>query len=333
MGTNGTDKKDVEKASRYWDEHVKLHGESSVPVNWLESPLVHDCCLKNLQEGDKLLSISQWVLWVKEKYVPSGLNYGLSVGCGEGSLERQAIVSNICSKFDAYDISTKSIEIAKRLSENAGLTACINYHVADINNVLLDKDKYNIIFVGAAMHHFSNLEHILKELRKSLKPNGLLILLEFVGPSKFQWTDKQLGIINELLKILPERLKIDVRSGRLKEEVKRPSIKFMNETDPSEAIRSSDIIPLVYKMFNVEERIDFGGTILHMLLDGIIANFNHKKEEDVAILRFLGYVEDILIREKVLKSDFTLIVAKNTKSNSKNIIRWMKHRCTQVVTI
>jgi 2-polyprenyl-3-methyl-5-hydroxy-6-metoxy-1,4-benzoquinol methylase len=71
-------------------------------------------------------------------------------------------------KFDAYDISSKSIEIAKCLSEKEGLATCINYQVADINNIILDKDKYDIIFVGMAMHHFLNLEHIFEELRKSL---------------------------------------------------------------------------------------------------------------------------------------------------------------------
>ena len=312
--------KNIEKASCHWDEHVKLHGESSILINWLDSPLVQDRCLKKLRVGDKLMSVTQWVLWVKEKYVSSRLNYGLSLGCGDGTLERHAISFDICSKFDAYDISGKSIEIAKCLSEKEGLATCINYHVADINNIILDKDKYDIIFVGMAMHHFLNLEHIFEELRKSLKPNGLLIINEFVGPSQFQWTDKQLIIINELLELLPERLKVDVRSGRLKVPVRTPSIESMNENDPSEAIRSSDIIPLVYKMFNVEERIDFGGTILHLLLDAIIANFNPAKEEDIAILRLLGYIEDILIKEKVLSSDFTLIVARNIKPKRKNSV-------------
>ena len=308
-----TYEKKIEKASCYWDEHVKLHGESSDLIIWLDSPLVQDLLLKKLWVGDQLMSVSHWVLWVKEKYVSSRLNYGLSLGCGDGTLERYAILNNICSKFDAYDISSKAIEIAKRLSDKEGLATCINYQVADMNNIILGKDKYDIIFVGAAMHHFLNLEHIFEELNKSLKPKGLLIINEFVGPSQFQWTDKQLIIINELLEILPERLKVDVRSGRLKVPVMKPSIESMNENDPSEAIRSSDIIPIVYKMFNVEEHIDFGGTILHMLLDAIIANFHPAKEEDIAILRLLGYIEDILIKEKVLSSDFTVIVARNNK--------------------
>ena len=117
-----------------------------------------------------------------------------------------------------------------------------------------------------------------------------------------------------MLEILPERLKVDVRSGHLVGPIKRPSIESMNEVDPSEAIRSSDIVPLVYKMFNVEEHIDYGGTILHILLAGIIANFNPAKEEDIAILKLLGHIEDVLIAEKVLSNDFTLIVARNDKS-------------------
>ena len=97
----------------------------------------------------------------------------------------------------------------------------------------------------------------------------------------------------------------------IKEQVYRPSIDNMNNFDPSEAIRSCDIVPLVTKYFDIEERIDYGGTILHGLLQHIVGNFDPSKEEDIAILRLLGYFEDVLIKENVIPSDFTLIVARN----------------------
>lgn len=313
------DSENTEKASSFWDEHIKLHEKPSIIVSWLDSPIIQAHYLKKLVAGEKTRSVTQWLLWLKEKHVPSTtLDYGLSLGCGDGTLERHAISFNICSKFDAYDVSGKSIEAAKKQSKEKGLSDLINYQVADLNNIVLPPDKYDIVFSGMAMHHLHNLEHIFSELKKSLKPNGLFVMVEFVGPSQFQWTDKQAGIINEILEILPERLKVDVRSGAPKKHFGKPSIEYMNEHDPSEAIRSSDIIPLVYKMWNIEERIDFGGTILHMLLDGIIANFNSEKEEDIAILRLIEYIEDILIKEKVLSSDFTLVVARNKPSESVN---------------
>ena len=49
----------------------------------------------------------------------------------------------------------------------------------------------------------------------------------------------------------------------------------------------------------------------HLLLYGIVDNFDGSNEKDICILKMLGYIEDLLISENVLSSDFTIIVAKN----------------------
>lgn len=306
------------RASSFWDENVKLHEKMAVPLSWLDSPVVMEHCLKKLRAGEKCISVIQWILWVKERFAPDFVfDYGLSLGCGDGTLERHALALNVCSRFDAFDISPKSIEAAKGQSEEQGLSDRVNYHVADLNAITLDPNKYDIVFSGMALHHIVNLEHVLSELKKSLKPDGLFVLVEFVGPSQFQWTDKQLRIINEILELLPDRLKVDARSGEIKNQCVRPTVESMNMSDPSEAIRSNDIIPLIHKMWTIVERVDFGGTISHMLLDGVIANFS-SSQEDATILRLIGYLDDILIREGVIPSDFTIIVARNRTPDNKN---------------
>ena len=302
----------IDKASEYWDENLKIHkDDASNLVSWLDSPVVLYRCLNKLEIGSKRMSVVEWLIWVQEKYIPSKLDHGLSVGCGDGTIERSAIGFNMCAKMDAYDISGKSIEIAHGISEGAGLSDRIKYEKADINNIILEENKYDIIFAGMSMHHFTNLEHIFEEFKKTLKPDGLLVINEFVGPNQFQWTEKQLSVINELLNILPEKYRHNTVTGQVKEREERSTIECMNASDPSEAIRSSDIIPVLSNNFHIVERVDWGGTILHMLLHCIMANFDSEKEEDVTILRLLGYIEDVLIREKVLESDFALIVARN----------------------
>jgi hypothetical protein len=87
----------------------------------------------------------------------------------------------------------------------------------------------------------------------------------------------------------------------------------MNKVDPSEAIRSQEIIRVIEQNFSVIERIDFGGTLLHMLLHSIVNNFNASNENDIVILRLLGYIEQVLIDESALTSDFAFIVAKKCK--------------------
>jgi ubiquinone/menaquinone biosynthesis C-methylase UbiE len=304
----GTEK--LNRTASYWDKNVKLHESSSDIIHWLDSPIVTEHALKILKVEDKLMSVVQWLLWIKEKYIHSSvLDYGLSICCGDGTLERHALNLEICSKFDAFDISSKSIQAAKEQSIEQGMVDRINYFVDDLNNINLDRDKYDIIFSGMGLHHIKNIEYVLKELKKSTKKNGLLVLNEYVGPSQFQWTDQQLAVIKDILKLLPDRLKYDTRNQVFRERIAKPSIEHMNAVDPSEAIRSSDIIPLVYKIWKVVEQIDYGGTILHMLLDGIISNFDPDKEEDATILKLIKYIEDMMIKEKILKSDFALIVA------------------------
>ena len=63
-------------------------------------------------------------------------------------------------------------------------------------------------------------------------------------------------IINDLLKILPKSHKLDSRTGILKESFAGPSIEYMNENDPSEAIRSDEIIKYISKRFDIVEKIE-----------------------------------------------------------------------------
>jgi 2-polyprenyl-3-methyl-5-hydroxy-6-metoxy-1,4-benzoquinol methylase len=299
--------------SNYWDKNVKIHDKISVPISWLDSSIVRSQCIKKLSINDQEYPINEWLIWVKEKFVPTPLSYGLSIGCGDGSLERHAIKLNICSKFDAYDISKKSISIATEQSKKEGIDQSINYYVIDVNKIVLENEKFDFIFFGSSLHHIKNLECVLEECKKSLKPDGILVLNEYIGPSQFQWTDQQLTIINELLEIIPPRLKIDSITGMMRTNVSRPSIEYMNKNDPSEAIRSAEIISLVSKNFSVIERFNFGGTILHMLLHSIVNNFNPSDENDLGILKLLGYIEQKFIDNDILPSDFALIVAKKTR--------------------
>src|SRR5262249_21258986 len=77
--------------------------------------------------------------------------------------------------------------------------------------------------------------------------------------------------------------------------------------DPSEAIRSDIIVGEIEKRFRVIARVDYGGTILNLLLEHIAHNFNREDENDVAILRLLAKAEDLLIRHEILPSDFTVM--------------------------
>jgi len=117
-----------------------------------------------------------------------------------------------------------------------------------------------VVFGVSSLHHFSELEHIFEEVNQSLKPGGFLFVHEYVGPSRFQWTERQLEAINGMLKVLPRKYRRVVSDPSILKEVEnRPTVKMVKDVDASEAIRSEEILPLLNKHFRVVTVKPFGG--------------------------------------------------------------------------
>ncbi len=300
----------VDKYEKLVSDHWSNKAKKDALSHWTDSRIViehfNKCISGNAKVG--------WLQYVCEKYLikgSSGIKYGLSIGCGSGSLERQCRKMGACETIDAIDIAGGAVEEAKKLAEEEKITG-INYQVRNIEKISLPPNKYDVVFGSSAIHHIRNLERLFENVKASLKPNGLFIITEYVGPSQFQFSQKVIYIINEILQILPSSYKkLTSNPNETKESFARVSLDYMNTHDPSESIRSQEIVPILSKYFTIIERKDYGGTILHMLLHDIIENFNHDDEKDRTILKLFVLLETMLIREKVLESDFTFLVAKN----------------------
>ena len=59
----------------------------------------------------------------------------------------------------------------------------------DLNAEGLPEDLYDTVRTSGSMHHIENLDFCFRNIRRSLKPGGLLWLNDYVGPNRFQWSD------------------------------------------------------------------------------------------------------------------------------------------------
>lgn len=263
--------------------------------SWTDSPTVQ-AHINRLITGNPHRG---WLEYACRRYLlrnGKGVGRGLSIGCGAGSLERQARQMGACEVIDAYDIAPGAIEEAQKLAVQEGVHG-INYALANLNELQLSEAIYDAVFASSSIHHIVKLENLFADIRRSLKETGFFIMLEYVGPSQFQFSAKVVRIINELLAILPPAYRQrSSAAGALKTEFQVVPIEHMNATDPSEAIRSADILPLLTKEFILLEKKDFGGTILHMLLQDIIHNFEDGTPGSVGMLNLLLYLETLLIQ-------------------------------------
>jgi hypothetical protein len=84
----------------------------------------------------------------------------------------------------------------------------------------------------------------------------------------------------------------------------------MDAIDPSEAVRSGEILNALSLFFNIAEKKDYGGTILHLLLEGIAFNFNGAPAgSGMRLLQTLFDVEGQLLQLGDITSDFSVIIA------------------------
>jgi len=297
------------KVEDIWGKFAKSRDKNK-ELSWTDSTYVSKYYINKTISGKPDVN---WLIDFKNSFIKDELDRGLNLGCGDGCLERHAIKLKICRNFDSLDISPEALRVAKERTEKEGIMG-VNYLVCDTKDLKLKRDKYDVVFAAMSLHHFSNLEEVFDKVKMALKKDSFFIFNEYIGPSQFQWTGKQLEIMNNLLKILPESLRKDhFKFKTIKETVRKMTIDEMTQMDPSEAIRSEEIMPLVEERFKIIERKDYGGTILFWLLHGLIPNFNITDPKDKAIMDLLIYTEKKLIEEKILPSDFTYVVAKNNK--------------------
>ena len=249
-----------------------------------------------------------WVETVAIEYFKEPVNLALSLGCGGGALERHVVQLGIARQVDGLDISADAIALAKKLAKESGQEQSIRYAIANLNSLEFKPEVYDAAFASQSVHHIEALPHYMAQVKRALKPGALFVINEFIGPNQFQWTDTQMRLAQELLETIPVKFRTSIRGEGIKEKIHRPSIEEMNAYDPTEAICSEHIIEELEKQFTLISRRDFGGTLLHLVLDDIAGNLS-SNDEGVEIIRRLYKEEKRLIEEKVIGSDFTLLIA------------------------
>jgi ubiquinone/menaquinone biosynthesis C-methylase UbiE len=348
--------KDVDAVNQYWGAFFSESYRKNKRVAWWEAgPEIYN--YKNrMVSGDPAVN---WVQYTLSKYFNAKLPLAqcLSLGCGAGGLERELSSSGAFQHCDAFDVSEGAIRLAKERADQLGIKN-ITYHIADINELTLPPHSYDAVWVSQAMHHFQALEHINQQISRALKPGGLFILQDYVGPKRFQFSSRQKEAVNLCLSLLPveyrlrmkhavdqemrrsrklgskfvQRLIDKIRDGDLigviqrrllmyksqrdhqaseKKLVNFPTARDVIAGDPSEAVRSDEIVEVLKQDFEIIEKKDWGGNILQFLLADIAGNFvDEKNEHAKSYLRMLINIEETLLQSGEFESDFAYIVAR-----------------------
>jgi SAM-dependent methyltransferase len=268
-------------------------------VSWMASTAV----LMHLNERATGDPARDWLSSWAHRWFPGNRLRILVLGCGEGWLERAIASWPFVERIDAVDLSSEAIERAK-----AQAPPKVTYGVCDLNRDKLEENAYDVVVAHMILHHVENLEHALAQIERAMKRDATLIVNEYAGPKRFQFSDDVLSRINALMAWLPARL----RNGVLKRE--RPPLQLMIDLDPSEAVRSDELLPMIGERFEILERRDMGGTLLQHLLYEIVQNFRFDAPKERAMIELLCTYEAMLIDRGTIPCDFVICAARKRGS-------------------
>ena len=130
----------------------------------------------------------------------------LDAGCGVGSLAK-ILNENFYAVVHACDAAETRVQQAKKTCSPG-----VHFFTVDLVSLATPDDFYDVIFVRFVLEHTRDPQPILKELRRVLKPNGRLVIIDFDGLIfNIHHHDK---LLVEYLSKFEKELPIDLFIGR-----------------------------------------------------------------------------------------------------------------------
>jgi len=229
---------------------------------------------------------------------------GLALGCGDMAAEHWFFIHPDLpfAQVDAYDISAEVVARARQRTDALGLN--VQYHLQDVNCAVLPPERYDLVVVAHSLHHFKRIEHIIEQVNRALKPGGLFVAWEYVGPRRQRFSRRQRACADMVLRALPLKYRREL-DGRIRRRVKSQSLLLIS---PDEAIRSDRILP-AFEQLNVLYQYNWAGLLFPLLRGGIAANFDPDNVEDRKVIDCLFQLDRLLCQSGQVEANFTITVA------------------------
>lgn len=266
---------DASRTASHWDDDPWNTGETRF---WLQLPSVQRRqAIKESGRPD-----SDWIDYTLQTYLAGRLPLTrcLSLGCGRGRVERQWAERQAFLACDAYEyVGPNRFQFPAY--QRQVIQACLD----------LLPPAYRRLSQQTAQAKLGGGDVLPRDLRQRLLD---------------KWRD------GDLLAAVGRRLRLlrAARTGAALEKTTAnlPTERSVIAVDPSEAVRSAEIVPVLQQYFDLVELRPLGGTILQFLLADIAGNFQ-QDEAGAQLLEMLFAIEDALMAAGHLDSDFAYIVA------------------------
>lgn len=289
------------RTAAFWGKRHDRGGEDA--AFWLADARVMQWVNRKVSGQPGIWPLSWFLLGLPEGQTP--VRHAVSIGCGPGNLEREVLRHQVAVHVTGVDISPVSLEMARRLAHEAGYASRITYVLSDAETWLrgrpgLQGSVADLIFFHSSLHHVASLETVLGLCAEKLRHGepGLLYLDEYIGPSRDEWQLGHLGYAASLY----DRVPMELRRFR----TLRPPVAYQ---DPTEMIRSSEIMEVVRDHFEVLKYKPYFGNVVMPLISGIRPSGLEDPRLNDLLMQAMQ-LEDYLVGQGLLEPMHAVIVGR-----------------------
>jgi len=102
------------------------------------------------------------------------------LGCGKGnySIRFSGLVGDSGMVY-AADVNSRSLHTLQTKIRKQGLEKKITIVLADVSSSNLHDNSIDILFSKSAFHHFTEPVKLFSDLKKSLRPGGKIIIIDY----------------------------------------------------------------------------------------------------------------------------------------------------------
>ncbi len=216
----------------------------------------------------------------------------LSLGSGNCSRELKIAQYDQFTEVLCVDIAENRLQEAETAARAANLHN-IHFLCANVEEYDFPQEYFDVVLFNFSLHHFYNVDELLqKKVKKCLKNDGFVIINEYVGPNRLQFSQAQIKAINEALQLIDKPWRRRWKTRLTKNRYYGSGILRMIIADPSECVDSANILPALHRYFEVVEERPYGGNILMLALKDIAHHFVHPDARQQTILEALFQYED-----------------------------------------
>lgn len=291
----------LEQAKRTWNE---IDINQVRDVSWCSISFISKKIARSFSGTESPVSLIHNLLAQRLTEEHSKKLRGAALVCGDMEAERGFFENSQTVKFaevHGYDLS--EVSLAKYVSqEEVDFTPS----VIDCNDLILERNTYDLIVGCHGVHHVYNLGNIFYQAHKSLKDGGLIYLYEWIGLEYLQIPRTNHIVASILLVILfPSRSMRRTHMGK----VKGRWVQYRQESfDPSEACNSQELQTQFLKYFR-PLRVDLHGGLAYPIFEGIAQNIDQSELSNKIKIRLVYYIERILTKMKIVKPCFMVVLA------------------------